>query len=129
MKHNYLIVEEQETFWVTNFSDRNVSLGDLYISIQAHSSVNLLDKARYSFTKEQLIKSAESGSIYLKKHLISVRKVPPQMIPKQLIEFDPNVVMPPRTKSGHVIEHTRYEELEEDFNDLIESNEKAGANK
>lgn len=128
MSNKFTKKEEEEVFWITNFSDRNVSLGDLYISIPARSSVNLLDKDHYSFTKEQLLKSAESGSIIKKKHLIAVRKVPPQMIPKQLIEMDPNVVLPVRTKSGFAIKQEHYEELEEtdDLNTLIESNNKLG---
>jgi hypothetical protein len=119
---------EEEAFWVTNFSDRNVSLGDLYISIPAKSSVNLLDSRHYKFTKEQLEKSVTSGSIYKKRHLIAKRNVPPHMISKQLIETDPSVILPQRTKSGYEIRQERYEELEEfdDIDTLLEGNKISG---
>lgn len=102
----------EKTFWVTNISNRNVTLSDLYISVPAMASVNLLDSRHYSFTEEQLVKSAESGSLFVKKDKVVVRKVPPMMIPKRLIEIDPNAVIPTRSHSGHEIQEQHYEELQ-----------------
>lgn len=101
----------EKTFWVTNFSDRNVTLSDLYISINAGSSVNLLDTKHYKFTEEQLLKSEASGSLFNKRHLVRHRKVPPQMIPKAKITYDPNAVLPLRTVSTYEIKNQTYEEL------------------
>jgi hypothetical protein len=106
-------------FWVTNFSDRNVTLSDLYISIGAGTSVNLLDKRHYQFTEEQLLKSQASGSLFLKRHLVAVRKVPPQMISKYQVTVDPNAVLPPRSMSSYEIKREHYEELEVDEEAVI----------
>lgn len=117
----------EKTFWVTNFSNRNVTLSDLYISIHAESSINLLDKRHYNFTEEQLLASQKNGSLFKKKHLIAVRKVPPQMIPKALIAIDPNAVLPSRTTSIYEIKQENYEELNVGDNEElipIESNNK-----
>lgn len=74
-------MEYKQVFWITNFSDRNVSLSDLGITIPAGKTVNLLDTKHYSFTLSILEKSASSGSLFNKKHLVAVRKVPPTSIP------------------------------------------------
>ncbi len=66
-------------FWIKNISKRNVTLGDLAISVKAGSSVNLLSKG-FAFTLEQLQKSAESGSLHAKSSMIKIRIVPPQEI-------------------------------------------------
>ena len=106
MAHPY-----EKTFWITNFSNRNVTLSDLYISIMAGSSVNLLDKKHYSFTEEQLEKSLSSGSLFIKRHLIAKRKIPPQMIPKAEITINPYAILPTRSSSIYEIKHQNYEEL------------------
>lgn len=113
---------ELKTFWITNFSNRNVTLSDLYISVPAMSSVNLLDRKHYSFTEEQVRKSAESGSIFKKRDKIAVRKVPPQMIPRAKIAIDPHAIIPSRTVSIYEIKQEHYEELNvgEDEDVLIE---------
>lgn len=117
----------EKTFWITNFSNRNVTLSDLYISVPAMSSVNLLDKKHYSFTEEQLIKSHESGSIFKKKSMISKRLVPPQMIPKYKIQMDPHSVLPMRSNSIYEIKLTNYEELNVNDESLIEGDKLASA--
>lgn len=73
---------KKKVFWLTNTSNRNVSLADLNLTVKAYSSVNLLDKRHYSYTIEQLESSALNGSIYKKSHLLSVRKVPPEILKK-----------------------------------------------
>lgn len=101
---------KRKSFWVTNFSDRNVSLTDLYISIPANKSVNLLDEKHYHFTEQQLINSATSGSIYKKSHLLAVRKIPPNAEIKEPLMIYSSAI-PSRSKSIYEIHHENYEEL------------------
>lgn len=68
------------TFWVTNISDRNVSLCDLGLTIRAGATVNLLDSRHYHLTEQQLETSAATGSIATKNDKIKVRKVPPSTL-------------------------------------------------
>jgi hypothetical protein len=108
----YLKQPEEKVFWVTNISPRNVTLSDLYISVPAMASVNLLDQRHYHFTEDQLLASQKSGSLFRKRHLLAVRKVPPQMIPMAQIVADPNAVIPTRTISTYEIKQQYYEELD-----------------
>lgn len=104
-------------FWVTNISNRNVSLADLNLTIKAFSSVNLLDKKHYSFTIEQLLQSEAIGSIFNKKNKIVVRKVPPQTI-KMNVPTLSETYIPSRERSVYSIKEEKYEELnlsDEDF--------------
>jgi hypothetical protein len=120
----YLKQPEEKVFWVTNISQRNVTLSDLYISIPAMASVNLLDQKHYHFTEEQLLSSQKSGSLFRKQHLLAVRKFPPQMIPMAEIVIDPNAVIPTRTISTYEIKQQYYEELDiKDENSLIENSD------
>lgn len=105
--------EKKHEFWVTNVSDRNVSLTDLATTIPAHTSRNLLGK-KSQHTLEQLEASAKSGSIFLKRDKIRVRNVPPQQIVTPGIQ----VVRHPRwgkNRSLVQIKEVRYAEL--DFSD------------
>ena len=101
----------EKVFWITNISPRNVTLSDLNISIPALASVNLLDSKHYYLTEEQLITSSTTGSIFKKRHLLAVRRVPPQMIPKEQITRDPNAIIPNRSISTYEIKQQQYEEL------------------
>jgi len=69
-------------FWVTNISKRNVALADLAITLKTRKSCNLLDPRYYSYTEEQLEKSAASGSIFKKSRFIKVRKYAPAPVIK-----------------------------------------------
>ena len=105
------------TFWVTNISNRNVSLADLNLTIKAFSSINLLDKKHYSFTKEQLLKSETSGSIFNKRNKIVVRKIAPAII-KMNMPMIAETYIPSRERSVYSIKEEKYEELnmsDEDF--------------
>src|ERR1019366_1500977 len=106
--------------WITNISNRNVSLSDLNISVPAGCSINLLDKKHYKFTEEQVNKSAENGSIFKKRDKIFVRKVPPQMIPRAKIEMFPDII-PPRTTSIYEIKQENYEELNVSEESLVDN--------
>ena len=105
------MVKEAETFWVTNFSNRNVSLADLALTIPAFSTVNLLDKKHYYYTLEQLQKSQSSGSLFNKRDKIKMRYTAPPVINKE-IPILRDSFMPTKERSLFVIKEERYEELE-----------------
>lgn len=111
MHHNALTIMTNKTFWLTNTSNRNVSLADLNLTIKAYSTVNLLDKKHYEYTLEQLVKSIESGSLFKKKSMISLRKVPPQRVKSDIL-FNRESFTPSRSKSILEIKQENYEELE-----------------
>lgn len=110
-------MNNNKTFWITNISNRNVSLADLNLTVKAFSSVNLLDKKHYSYTLEQLNVSKESGSIFNKRNKIKLRDVPPTII-KMNTPMIAETYIPSRERSVYSIKEERYEELlmsDEDF--------------
>lgn len=115
------------SFWVTNMSNRNVSLADLNLTIKSFSSVNLLDNKHYSYNVEQLIKSATTGSLFNKKRIIAIRKIAPPEVIKETIPYVESALIPDRTRSIMVIKEEKYEELEafyDSFSDNDEAEEK-----
>lgn len=102
--------KEAPTFWVTNISARNVSLADLNLTINAYTSVNLLDCRHYDYTLEQLKKSVESGSIHHKRHSIKERVVAPEVL-KVNVPFIHETFIPTRERSLYSIKEENYEEL------------------
>ncbi|HVI40449.1 MAG TPA: hypothetical protein VM577_07300, partial [Anaerovoracaceae bacterium] len=98
------------SFWITNYSNRNVSLSDLRLSVPAHRSMNLLDDKHFSYTLEQLEASAKDGSLFNKRHLIIVRVDAPQIVvrPGVYISKEPRYVAP---RSAITLEEKVYEEL------------------
>ena len=104
------IITYAPTFWVTNFSNRNVSLSDLNLTIKAFTSVNLLDVKHYQYTSQQLVKSAESGSIFKKRNMLIVRKIAPEVF-KANIKITRETFMPSRERSILSIKDGVYEEL------------------
>jgi hypothetical protein len=111
---------KNKVFWITNLSNRNVTLSDLYISVPAGTSINLLDNRHYQFTLDQLLKSAKEGSIFKKRDKIVVRKVPPQVFDKQAISVYREAAIPSRSPSIYEIKHENYEELNIADDELIE---------
>jgi hypothetical protein len=97
-------------FWITNISNRNVSLSDLNLTIKAYTSVNLMDTRHYYYNLEQLKKSAESGSLFKKRDKLVVRKVAP-IIAKAQMSFQQNSNIPSRERSIFAIKEDTYEEL------------------
>jgi hypothetical protein len=112
-----------DSFWITNLTNRNVSLADLNLTIKAFSTVNLLDSKHYSYTREQLEKSKESGSLFIKRKMFGFRTVAPKIIKEDmpiirtLYDGDNKVwsqdgaYLPSREKSVYRIAETTYEEL------------------
>lgn len=103
-------MKNKESFWVTNISNRNVSLSDLNLTIKAFSSVNLLDEKHYQYTKEQLINSSQKGSIFNKRNKIFVRKIAPE-INKNKMLFNYESPIPSRARSIFIIKEDKFEEL------------------
>lgn len=65
--------KEENEFWVTNTCyNKDVSLGDLRVTIRAGQTVNLLDSKHYYYTIEQLRESAESGSLKRRSKIIKI---------------------------------------------------------
>ena len=110
----------EKTFWITNISSRNVTLSDLYISVPAGTSLNLLDNKHYSFTTTQLIQSAENGSLFKKRDKIIVRKVPPAPTDRQAISIYREGAIPSRGASIYEIKQENYEELNISDEQLVE---------
>ena len=104
-------------FWVTNISDRNVSLSDLALTINSFTTVNLLDSKHYQYTQEQLEKSATSGSLFKKRNKIVVRKVAPFITQnndpnsKKFIPCTRDASIPDRARSVLILKEEQYEEL------------------
>lgn len=105
-------MKRTDEFWLTNISERNVMISDLNITIKARSTVNLLDKRRYSFTQEQLEKSLENGSLKAKSHLVVKRLVPPGTPMEYKIQVDKSAVVPDKMRSVVEIKEENYEELQ-----------------
>lgn len=101
-------------FWVSNISNRNVTLTDLALNIKAYSTVNLLDEKHYSLNIDQLNRSKNSGSIFKKRDKIRVRVVPPPAIEKEKIAFLPDGTIPSRERSILNLKMEEYEELKVD---------------
>lgn len=99
-----------QCFWLTNISNRNVSLADLALTVKAFTSVNLLDAKHYSYTRDQLEKSAKTGSLFKKRHFLKVRKnAPIQQNADMLIDRD--AIIPTRQRSVLDVKEKNYEEL------------------
>ena len=77
--------KKAKEFWITNISNKAISLADLGIHIYPFRSVNLLDSNHYRhITEKQLINSAKSGSLFVKSKYVVVRKVHPEHQRRQL---------------------------------------------
>lgn len=97
-------------FWVINVSNKNVSLSDLNLTIPAHKYFNLLDKKRFLYTEEFLIRSAEKGSLYKKRDKILKCEGKPEFtINKKLELYNLPVERPIRTAVRTEVK--KYDEL------------------
>jgi hypothetical protein len=108
-----LLSKKQQEFWVSNVSNRDVSLRDLALTIKSRNHVNLLDSRHYSYTLEQLEKSALDGSLHKKSNMLKVRKVaPPEPIKKVLQKSTEFIQKTTSSYSLVKIEDPHYEELD-----------------
>ena len=107
---NIILAMKRMSFWLTNISNRNVSLSDLNLTVRAFSSVNLMDNRHYSYTQEELDKSVKSGSLFKKRNLLKVRAVAPEII-KMNVSILNEALIPSRERSLLSIKEEYYEEL------------------
>lgn len=105
------MAKQEPAFWVSNISNRNVTLSDLALNIPAFRTVNLLDKKHYKYTLEQLQKSEKNGSIFAKRDKIRVRLVAPNVTQADM-PFLKETYIPSRERSVLEIKEQHYEELE-----------------
>lgn len=116
-------VQPTREFWITNISNKAISLADLGIHIYPMRSINLLDKNHYRhITEEQLIKSASSGSLFVKNKYVVVRKVAPGTPMKAYIPVQEDAVFPTRKRSSIDIEKITYDELNVSDEEYAEEN-------
>jgi hypothetical protein len=113
---------KSSSFWITNISNRIISLPDLALHIQPKVSINLLDHKHYHLTTDQITKSAESGSIFSKRNKVIVRKVAPGAKKINIIPFQENAIFPTKKRSAIEIENIKYEELEVADEEYAEEN-------
>jgi len=106
----YHTKKKEFAFWITNISNRNVTLRDLGLNIKKYSSVNLLS-SHYHYTLEQIEKSIKEGSIFNKKNIIKIRKIEPEPTKKKIIEVSDQPKMSFKNRSNIIIEEIEYEEL------------------
>lgn len=106
-----MVKRDEKTFWISNISNRNVSLSDLNLTIRAFSSVNLLDKKHYHLTEEQIEQSHLKGSLFAKKAILVKRLVAPGVQKDVMIEREINPSIPSRQRSTVEIKIEEYEEL------------------
>lgn len=114
--------DNSKTFWVTNITNKNVTLGDLAISIPAFSSVNLLSKGYPHLNEDILNKSIKSGSLFIKRDKIIKRIFPPQLIKQDTSKVDVNTYLPNKPRSLLEIKHENYEELNLSDEEFAEQN-------
>ena len=110
------------SFWVTNISNRNVSLADLALTIKAFCTVNLLDKKHYQYTIDQLEKSKINGSISAKRDKIVCRENAPK-VEKISIPIQKEDIIPSRERSVYSIKEEYYEELNVTDDEYINASE------
>ncbi len=89
----------------------NVSLSDLNLTINAMSTVNLLDSKHYFYTQEQLENSALHGSIFKKRDRVIVRKHPPIKIHKKNMQVSEQPFYRKNRSALEFIEEVKFEEL------------------
>jgi len=108
---NGKIPKQPKEFWIVNISTRDVSLGDLYLTVKSQNSINLLDKKHYYFTWEQIFNSVTKGSIFKKRDKIFIRRYPPKFN-KVRLQVDEISAIPNRGTSIFEIKEDKYEELD-----------------
>jgi len=119
--------EDPVEYWITNITylngkkyRANILVQDLQLLIRPGQSYDLLNKKHFSYTLDQINKSAESGSLYKKRDKIKIRKVAPKVIvvPGVYLVDMPNFVKPLRSQV-EIIE-PKYEELEISAEEMID---------
>jgi len=111
--------KEISEFWITNITylggprkRMNILLNDLQLLIKPGQSYNLLNSYNFNYTMEQILNSAESGSLYQKRDKVIIRMVAPKpsLPPGIYLSTDPGLIKP-LWSQVEIIE-PKYEELE-----------------
>jgi len=108
--------------WVTNFTKRDILIGDLGVRIPAKGTVDLLDPRHSYLSLERVTYSLEKGSLArrmdpkIQPKQIGVRHGPPQVLPKRVISKS-EVSFPNKDRSLVKIEEKSFPELELDAMD------------
>jgi len=106
-----MIYEEQD-FWVTNISNRDITLHDLGVVVRAKTSINLLNKRHYHLSLKELENSLNKGSLFTKQKIVIKRKGPPTLNSLSFkMAVDYNAIIPTRTHSVYEIKQEQYDEL------------------
>lgn len=116
------MTKETKTFWVTNISNRNVTLSDLLVTIPAGKSVDLLSRGYPHLSESMLENSLKSGSLFIKRDKVVKRILPPNAINKYLFNIDENAFLPNQPRSLLEIKEDKYEELEISDEEFAEQN-------
>lgn len=114
--------KSEESFWITNISNKIVSLRDLNLSIPPMKSMNLLDSRHHSLTKEQIATSITSGSLFAKQKMVVVRKIPPIGIVSNEILLQADSVLLTKKRSAVETKRVIYEELDITDDEFAKSN-------
>jgi|SRR5271166_4379416 len=110
IKYRAPLTQDQQ-FWITNLSNRIISLGDLAVHIQPFTTINLLDPSYYHLTRAQVDASRANGSLFARRNVIVERKIAPSAAAPKYIPYDRNAIYPGRKISGVETETVTYEEL------------------
>lgn len=99
-------------YWITNISNRDVTLHDLGVTVRARTSINLLNKRHYSLSIKDIEKSAKDGSLFSRKRMIIRRVTPPTINSLSFkMAIDHTAIIPTRTHSIYEIKQEQYDEL------------------
>src|SRR5208282_479191 len=98
-------------FWITNLSKKGITLHDLNVTIMPKQSMNLFDSKHFNLTKEQILLSAKSGSIYQKGRYVVVRNLAPERQKVIRIEANKEPLFGAR-KNAVDVKEVHYEELD-----------------
>lgn len=106
-----MIAKKPEELWITNISrDKDVSIGDLRLTLRIGQSINLLKTKKngtpaFQFTRKQIDESIASGSIFKKGDVIKVRAVAP-------VVFSNRIDIAERTDRGTLRNKRKAQEVE-----------------
>lgn len=100
--------------WITNITNKQVSVFDLNVKISAYSSINIYSK-HYHHTKEEVEASVKSGSVYnnIKRKRLAIREVSPKIITDRVSIME-DAIIPDRGRSLSDVKEENYEELNVD---------------
>lgn len=112
------------SFFITNITNRNITIGDLQMSFKAYTTVNLLDFKHYHFTEQQIIDSFQSGSLYKKRKMFKIVNNLPKKDENKIVNTKVIRFTPPR--SIIKVEDKNFKELnynDQDYNSIMKEDD------